>query len=211
MSEALRRTIPITITFVAGMILFADYFLKVPFVGDATQILMNFVIVIAGFALGLGAGNIVLIHGQHIRKRTPRQWYFSAWLLIVMIVFVVIGVGFTVNAPAYVWLFNNTLTAISTTTYSLLAFSIASAAYRAFRFRTKEGAVMLIAGIIVMLSNIPAVISTFPSLFDAGSWIMNVPTLAGLRAIVIGAAVGAIVLGIRTFLGYERGYMGGRE
>jgi hypothetical protein len=54
------------------MILFVDYFFRVPFVGDATQILLNFVIVIAGFALGLGAGNIVLIHGQHIRKRTPR-------------------------------------------------------------------------------------------------------------------------------------------
>jgi hypothetical protein len=33
--------------------------------------------------------------------------------------------------------------------------------------------------------------------------------MAGLRAILIGAAVGTVVLGVRTFLGQEKGYMGG--
>lgn len=209
MSFGTRRTIPIIITFLTGMVMFTEYFFKVPFVSDAATMLMNFGIVIAAFALGLGAANLLIIHGRHIRKRTPRQWYFSAWMFIVMFAFIIIGVGYTVNAPAYVWLFENTLTPVSTTTYSLLAFFIASAAYRAFRFRTSEGALLLISGVILMLGNIPIVSISIPAIADLAAWINRVPTMAGLRAILIGAAVGTIVLGIRTYLGQEKGYMGG--
>ncbi len=211
MSLFVRRTIPMLITFVAGIILFIDYFLRVPYVPSVAGMLLDFGIVIAAFALGLGAANLVMIHGRHIRKRTPRQWYFSAWMFIVMIVFIVIGVSFSMNSPMYIWLFDNTLTAVSTTIYSLLAFFIASGAYRAFRFRTKEGAVLLISGIITMLGNIPLIVSMYPGSSLLSGWIMDVVTMAGLRAILIGASVGTVILGIRTFLGRERGYMGGRE
>jgi hypothetical protein len=209
MSLLVRRTIPMVVTFVAGLVLFIDYFFRVPYVPPIAEMLLNFAIVIAAFALGLGAANLVMIHGGHIRKRTPRQWYFSAWLFIVMIVFIVVGVTFSMNSPLYVWLFNNTLTAVSTTIYSLLAFFIASGAYRAFRFRTKEGAVLLISGIITMLGNIPLIVSIYPGTSQLSGWIMDVVTMAGLRAILIGASVGTVILGIRTFLGRERGYMGG--
>lgn len=208
MSFEARRTIPLIITFLAGMIMLVEYFFKIQPISDIASMLMNFGIVIAGFALGLGAANLFIIHGRHIKKRTPKQWYFSLWLFIVMFTFIIIGVGYTVNAPAYVWLFQNTLTAVSTTTYSLLAFFIASAAYRAFRLRTFEGAILLISGVILMLANIPVVSISIPVIADLANWIRQVPTMAGLRAIMIGAAVGTVVLGIRTFLGQEKGYMG---
>jgi len=197
------------ITFLVGMVMFAEYFFKMPYVADVANMMRNFGIVIAAFALGLGAANLLIIHGRHIRKRTPKQWYFSAWLFIVMFTFIAVGVGFTVNAPAYVWLFENTLTPVSTTTYSLLAFFIASAAYRAFRFRTKEGALLLISGVILMLGNIPMVGISVPGISALATWLLTVPTMAGLRAVLIGAAVGTIVLGVRAFLGQERGYMVG--
>jgi hypothetical protein len=209
MSLGGRRTIPLVITFLAGMVMLVEYFFKVQFVSDVAGILMNFGIVIAAFALGLGAANLLIIHGRHIKKRTPKQWYFSAWLFVVMFTFIAIGVSSTVNAPAYVWLFQNTLVPVSTTTYSLLAFFIASAAYRAFRFRTMEGAVLLVSGVILMLGNIPMVSISIPVIADLADWINKVPTMAGLRAILIGAAVGTVVLGVRTFLGQEKGYMGG--
>lgn len=211
MSITVRRTIPMLITLVAGLVLFIDYFFRVPYVPPVASMLLDFGIVIAAFALGLGAANLVMIHGRHIRNRTPRQWYFSAWMFIVMIVFIVIGVSLSMNSPTYVWLFDNTLTAVSTTIYSLLAFFIASGAYRAFRFRTREGALLLIAGIITMLGNIPFIVSVYPGSAQLSGWIMDVVTMAGLRAILIGASVGTVILGIRTFLGRERGYMGGRE
>lgn len=208
-SPTLRRTIPLCITVVAALVLFAEYFTKVPGISGVAQLMQNFSVVISAFALGLGAANILIIHGKHVMRRTPQQWYLSIWLFIVMIIFAVIGVGLTVNAPVYVWLFNNTLVPVSTTIYALLAFYIASACYRVFRFRSKEAGVMLIAGVIVMLGNIPPLTVTFTPLFDLANWIRGVPTMAGLRAVMIGTSVGTIILGFRALLGYEKGYMGG--
>jgi len=66
-----------------------------------------------------------------------------------------------------------------------------------------------------MLYNAPAGSVIFgplaPQFNDLGDWIMNVPNMAGFRGILIGAAVGAISLGIRVMTGRERGYLGAGE
>ena len=41
------------------------------------------------------------------------------------------------------------------------------------------------------------------------NWIIDVPNNAGRRAILIGAALGAIVTGLRVLLGMERQHVGG--
>jgi len=94
------------------------------------------------------------------------------------------------------------------TIFSLLAFFIASAAYRAFRLRTLEASVLLIVGTLMLLGRAPiggAMWSGFP---DIATWLMDVPNVAGQRAIMLGVAIGAISLCLRQLLGVERGYMG---
>jgi hypothetical protein len=46
----------------------------------------------------------------------------------------------------------------------------------------------------------------FPGIKD---WIMSVPNMAAKRAILMGAALGAISTGIRVILGIERAHLGG--
>jgi hypothetical protein len=41
------------------------------------------------------------------------------------------------------------------------------------------------------------------------NWIMDVPNIAGRRAIFIGAALGAVSTGLRVILGLERSHLGG--
>ena len=40
-----------------------------------------------------------------------------------------------------------------------------------------------------------------------GVWIQKVPNTGGMRGIIIGLAIGAIGMGIRTLIGRERGYL----
>ena len=95
--------------------------------------------------------------------------------------------------------------------YAMLAFWIASAAFRAFKARTLDATILLCVGIIVMLGNAPIgeiMWSQFPAL---RSWLMTVPAMAAVRALYIGAAIGGIAVGVRVLLGIERGHLGGGE
>ena len=106
------------------------------------------------------------------------------------------------------WLYDHVFYPCNATMFALLAFFIASAAFRAFRARNVESALLLGAAVLVMIGLVPMgrVISPFfPELAD---WIVDVPNNAGRRAILMGAALGAIVTGLRVILGLERSHLG---
>ena len=95
--------------------------------------------------------------------------------------------------------------------FALLAFYIASAAFRAFRARNAEATVLLVAACIVMVArvpmgeNLPLVGEKLPQFMN---WIMDVPNIAARRSIFIGAALGAVATGLRVILGVERSHLG---
>ncbi|MCK4655598.1 MAG: hypothetical protein KAT85_01165, partial [candidate division Zixibacteria bacterium] len=94
------------------------------------------------------------------------------------------------------------------TMFSMLAFFIASAAYRAFRARTLEATILLITATIVMLGRVPLGRAIFSYLPQVTDWIMNYPNLSVQRGIIIGAALGAASMSLRIILGIERTYLG---
>jgi len=98
---------------------------------------------------------------------------------------------------------------ILATIFSLLAFFIASAAYRAFRARNLLATLLLLAALIVMMRFNPIfgpVVGGY--IAKLSNWLMNVPNLAAQRAIVIGVGLGIVATALKVILGIERGYMG---
>jgi hypothetical protein len=97
------------------------------------------------------------------------------------------------------------------TMFSVVAFFIASAAYRAFKVKSLESAVLLITALIVMLGNVPigsAIWSKFPEFKD---WLMSVPNSGAFRGITIGTYIGAFATSLRILLGLERAHLGARD
>jgi hypothetical protein len=92
--------------------------------------------------------------------------------------------------------------------FAMLAFFIASAAYRAFRARTMEATILLAVAVVVMMGRIPVGQLLWSGLPGLTEWIMNHPNLAVQRGIIIGAALGAASMSIRVILGIERTYLG---
>jgi hypothetical protein len=108
----------------------------------------------------------------------------------------------------FTWLYDHVFAPSNATMFALLAFFIASAAFRAFRARNAEAALLLGAAILIMVGRVPlgrALSPAFPAIAD---WIVDIPNNAGRRAIMMGAALGAIATSLRVILGLERSHLG---
>lgn len=108
----------------------------------------------------------------------------------------------------FTWLYDYVFDPCNSTMFALLAFFIASAAFRAFRARNVEAALLLGAAILVMLGRVPIgslISESFPYISD---WLVDVPNNAGRRAIMMGAALGAVATSLRVILGLERSHLG---
>jgi len=205
----LKREVPLIITAIFGCFMVIDYFVPHPLVSGIGETLQQWAIIVVAFAYVLGVANIARISGQKISRRS-RDWFYQFPLLAGLAFMLTVGVVWGVGERT---LFNDfylyAYSPMQGTMFSLLAFFIASAAFRAFRMRSFEAALLAIAAVIVMLGRVPVGTLIWDKIPVLSDWIMNVPQMAAKRAIMIGAALGAISTGLKVILGIERNYLGG--
>jgi len=180
------------------------YFLDVPVIGDLSNAVNTGVLTVAAFAVFVGVVILARLHVRHIMNRTSGRWYLSIWLLIMM--FLVSGVGLIggTRDPNYLWINDNVRMPIDAAISCLTAFFIASGAYRAFRIRNIESTLLLISGTILMLGAI-GIGEVIPGIVDLSVWLVDVPTMAANRGIIIAIGVGGVLMGLRTLVGLEKG------
>lgn len=231
----MRRLIPMLIASLTGLVMIAAFF--VPAMQGWSRSVESWFTILAAMALLLGAANLFL---HHLRKiyRQEAGWGFSALTLSTLVVTIVLGllkVGVTPSEsfPDYSWsgsyqeegsatwwIYIYVIQPITATMFALLAFYVASAAYRAFRAKTFEAGLLLGTAIIVLLGRsyagtiltswLPPSLEnlTFSSLTVG---IMAVFNTAGQRAIMIGIALGVAATSLRILLGIDRSYLGGED
>lgn len=192
------------IMLVVGFALLFDYFMTVPGLAPVALFLQKLASILAAFALGLGAISLFRLHIPSILKRTKGEWYFSAWMIFVLAITAVVGVFGTANHPIFQWIFSNVLLPLDATLFALLGFFIISAAFRAFRARTLDTTVLLLAGAAVMLMNMPIGGAIWSGLPVIGAWVRDIPAVGGYRGIVIALTVGLVAYSLRVIMGYEK-------
>lgn len=205
----MRKEVPLLITAIFGSFMVIDYFVPHPTVSWFGETLQQWAIIVVAFSYVLGVANIARINGQKLSKRS-KDWPYALPLLfglgLMMSVGILGGVGErTLFNDLYIYVY----TPMSGTMFALLAFFIASAAFRAFRVRTLEAGLLAVAAIIVMLGRVPVGAEIWDKIPNISDWINNVPQMAAKRAILIGAALGAISTGLKVIIGLERNYLGG--
>lgn len=208
-------------------------------VGNATQ-------VIAAFTFLLGVYNLVRIHGNTVR-RMRENWPYSLSFFIAFTVMVVAGFwrdwhtwfgipGTPDPAPSwirdtnpahsrphdlYTVLFEGLYRALESTMFSILAFYIVSAAYRAFRIRSGEAALLMITALVLMIGQVPlgmAMTNWIPRgesflgidwsllrIENFSQYVLNNINGPVQRAIQFGLGLGALAMALRIWLSLERG------
>jgi hypothetical protein len=107
--------------------------------------------------------------------------------------------------------------------FSMIAFFILSAAYRAFRIRSVEATVMMASALILMLNLMGALTYAWgeginnlvvqtgnPFLMNFklnvfADWLRSTMQIPAIRAIDFGVGLGALAMGLRLWLGLEKG------
>lgn len=123
----------------------------------------------------------------------------------------------------YGYLYLKAFVPLQQTTFALLAFFVASAAFRAFRARNVESVLLLGTAFIILLGRTAAGdwmtgwlpdtetgLGSFFHIPNLSNWIMAFPVTAGGRAILIGIALGVISTSLKVLLGIDRSYLGSK-
>lgn len=208
---------------------------------DGASVVDKFSNTLTAFLLGLGVYSILRIHLGRFMKR-QKDWQYSAVLLLCMLLMVVFGLwnwqtrqgpgaaalesmdnwGFVHYANDL--LFDGMYQQMEATMFSIIAFYILSAAYRAFRVRSVEATILLSAALIVILALMGAFVTiwnekgiaqitggdpnSFANNFKIDSiagWIRDTFQTSSLRGISFGIGIGALAMGLRLWLSLERG------
>lgn len=235
----MKRTVPLLITSLGGFVLILAYF--IPYTQDWGERAAIWFDVLAAIAFILGGGNLLKTHLKHISDRA-RGWGYSGIVVISFLATLIIGLGKigvhpSPQFPAYPWsgqyremgsgfwyLFQYAFQPLTATMFALLAFYIASAAFRAFRAKNLEAILLLGTAFIILLGRTFAGVA-LTSWIDPEVWpgfayltglrlenltvyIMSVFNTAGNRAIMIGIALGIVATSIKVLLGIDRSYLG---
>ncbi|MCK6625789.1 MAG: hypothetical protein L6R45_11515 [Anaerolineae bacterium] len=206
------RVLATVVAIVVGLFVLADVFVTAwgasnglaQAINGVGYFLVSWAAIITAFALFLGFANVVSVHWSRIRTQKPGAVY-SLVLLISLFGTLAFGIGGPLSANGQ-FIFNYILQPLEATLFALLALFIATAAFRAFRVRNMETFFFVLFALIVLLGQVPVSIYLWPDFPVIKDWILNVPTLAGVRGILLGVALGVIATGLRVLVGADRPY-----
>lgn len=230
----MKRNAPLFFAFFCGMLVVISEFIPHRPFGQMINTLQDWFMIITSFAILLGQISLFQSNISKIKQK-EKGWMFYLAGLISFVVMLLVGLawgtqesrgifGHGLGTQAWLgskpfdYLFDNAYMPLSATMFSLLAFFIASAAYRAFIIRSFESNLLMITAVIVIIGRtsfggmitgwLPESLK-FWHLPNLSDFIMEFPNTAAQRAIMISAALGIIGSSLRIILGIERSYLGG--
>ncbi len=221
----LKRQLPFAITLIVSLILIISYFSPHPTVSPLRSIFQDCYMIIAAFTMFVGILSLVKVTIKKLKNTHGVEIIYPLTTLTSLLVMSFFGLFMSggLDNVVFDYMFQYIMVSLQATMFSLLAFYIASASFRAFRAKSTMATILLITAFVVMLGRVPVgeyitgnllhfPESQFWSRFHiphVTEWIMNVINMAGQRAILIGAALGVMGTSIKIILGIERSHLGG--
>jgi hypothetical protein len=226
----MSRSIAVLVAGVAAVVMVLSKFI-VPMESAETTVAEWFNAA-AAIAFVLGGASLLKMNLLTISARGP-GWGYAAVTLVAFLV--TLGVGlFKVGVPpsaafpdhrmggtpdaeggALWWIYEYLMSPITGTLFAMLAFYVASAAFRAFRAKNIESILLLGTAFIILLVQIAAGAFltdwipqdrwySFLRAEPLKAFITEVLQTAGMRAILIGIALGTAATSLRLILGIDR-------
>ncbi|MDD3044185.1 MAG: hypothetical protein PHF33_01830 [Candidatus Delongbacteria bacterium] len=202
----MKKEIPILIGFFATIGWYLEFFFAGTFFENWKMFFTTGFRSVAIVSLIVGIVSVLRVNYSKIKYNNDR-WFsvYQMCIIALMIIFASLR-GVSPGTP-FDAMFTFGFIPLDATVFSLLAFYVASAAYRSFKIKSIESAFLLVAAILIMLSKMPLGEAMWSKIPTIGEWIMDAPTSAGKRAILFGAFLGGLTMMIRIAFGLEKSHL----
>lgn len=217
----MKTKFPLALLIFMGILGISSRFLPHPAAETFNSYLRDTLLrIISAFALILGLGNLIIRHATKIKRR--EEGFFHSYVLLISLFLTgVIGLlggasgeGFL---PTHIGsfrfdvntLYNQIMIPLGASMFALLAFYMASAAYRSFRAKNALAALLLGSAFVVMVGQVPLGQAISGHLPQVSHWIMTVPNTAAKRGIDLGITLGITATLLKILAGIERSWLGG--
>jgi len=172
--------------------------------------LIQIVTIVAALALVIGVANLLLANFTSVRK-LPKGLYNLATLIAFFVTLIIRGLERAqivkvegTGAPLLsLTVLDAVQVAVESALAGLLFFVLVYMAYRVMRRGVTIWKMLFIgAAVIVLIGYNPLPGTDF--LAALREWLLSVPVTAGVRGLLIGVALGTLVVGVRVFIGRDR-------
>lgn len=205
-----RLSILVILTSFILLLTLLAYFVRTDALLGIQWILVKWATIIAAFAVVLGFLNVIAVHIGRLGRRAE-GWPYSAVLIISAVAVLAVGLGGLISRPEeglwgplmnpiFVWI----IVPLQAASAALLPFILTYAAFRMLRMDRKMGAgLFLISALVVVITQLP-ILGIQDVLQDVrGIWLSWL-AIPGLRAVMIGVALGISMAGLRLIMGVDR-------
>jgi hypothetical protein len=172
-------------------------------------ILIRWAVIIAAFAALLGLLNVLMVHVARLASRAS-GWPYSLALILSVVAVLAVGLGELIfrpeeglwgplMAPQFTWV----VVPLQAAAAALLPFILTYAAFRMVGSRQKGALIFLVSALIVLIGQLP-LSGLNGELLDLREIWLSWLAIPGLRAVVIGVALGIGMVTLRLMLGVDR-------
>jgi len=205
---------PLVIIWVVAFIILFSHYYPGTVMDSISSTLYNWGIIAGSVIIWVGLINVCYYAYRDLKRKAPGRWYFAAFQLLIIILILASGFGqgetsYQPGANTIInWLFNNVYQIGAMTVSAMSGLYCVTATYRAFRARSAEAALFIIAGIFVMLRNAPiggVIWAGFPII---GEWVVSTIYDGIIKTLYVCMAIGILAYVIRYYMGKEKAALG---
>ncbi len=202
----MKKALPVIVAVLSGLFVLAALTYQ-PLLGGYLSIVLSWLIIVGSMALLIAIATLVLTHLRKIASG-EKGFIYSIILVATFLISFVGGIVFGVDNPGYLAWIASIQLPLEGSLLGLAALVMTSAAVQVFKNRgwtplTVSFGVSALFFLVLSLGILQAL--NIPQLDVVLGYLQQLPTI-GARGLLIGIALGALLMGLRVLFGMERPY-----
>lgn len=204
----MKASLSTAIAIAVGLVVLLGYFISIDMLTSLRIVFLEWAVILAAVAMLVGIANLFYVHWRKMTAAQPSSVYSAVLLISLVITLSVVG-WFGPAHEFSQWIFNYIQVPIESSLMAVLAIVLAYASARLLRRRLNVlSVIFVVTALVILIATTPLLGKEVPGLSEFGTWISQVPAVAGARGILFGVALGIIATGLRIFMGADRPYRG---